>query len=92
MKVLIEVDLPEGQSIPTADDIKRLTSPDWMSVWWHIDDVKECVDYDLTDEQAREVLEMSEKYHDPNYGLNWNAFQVYADQIKTEEEEKNENV
>ena len=90
MKVLIEVDLPEGQSIPTANDIKRLTSPDWMSVWWHIDDVKECVDYDLTDEQAREVLEMSEKYHDPNYGLNWNAFQVYADQIKTEEEEKNE--
>jgi hypothetical protein len=90
MKVLIEVDLPESQSIPTANDIKRLTSPDWMCVWWHIDDVKECVDYDLTDEQAREVLEMSEKYHDPNYGLNWNAFQVYADQIKTEEEEKNE--
>jgi len=90
MKVLIEVDLPEGQSIPNADDIKKLTSPDWMSVWWHIDDVKECVDYDLTDEQARKVLEMSETYHDPNYGLNWNAFQVYADQIKTEEEEKNE--
>jgi hypothetical protein len=92
MKVLIEVDLPEGQSIPTADDIKRLTSPDWMCNWWHISDVQDCVDYDLTDEQAREVLDMADRYHDPNYGLNWNTFQVYADQIKTEEEEKNENV
>lgn len=92
MKVLIEVDLPEGQSMPTADDIVRLTSPDWMCNWWHISDVQDCVDYDLTDEQAREVLDMADRYHDPNHGLNWEVFQVYADQIKTEEEEKNENV
>ena len=27
MKVMIEINLPEGQKIPTSDDILRLTSP-----------------------------------------------------------------
>jgi hypothetical protein len=40
MKVVIEIDLPDGQAIPTESDIKRLTSPDWLASWWHIDDVK----------------------------------------------------
>ena len=37
MKVMIEIDLPEGQKIPTSEDILRLTSPDWIASWWHID-------------------------------------------------------
>ena len=40
-KVMIEIDLPEGQAIPDARDIVRLTDPDWLASWWSIDDVKE---------------------------------------------------
>ena len=39
MKYIIEIDLKEGQGVPTAEDIARLTDPDWMASWWHIDDV-----------------------------------------------------
>ena len=61
MKVMIEIDLPEGQKIPTADDIKRLTNPDWLAEWWHIDDIKDNYRGDMSDEQAREVLQYMEK-------------------------------
>ena len=76
MRVLIELDIPDGQEIPTVEDIKRLTDPNWISDWWHIDDVREQYDgdgeySDLTDEQARKVLGWMKKCHDANVGYNW---------------------
>ena len=76
MKVTIEIDLPEGQAVPTAEDIVRLTSPDWIADWWHISDVQEqyCGDgeyYDLDDDQCRRVLEIMKANHDANIGYNW---------------------
>jgi hypothetical protein len=81
MRVMIEIDLPDGQEIPTADDIKRLTSPDWISDWWHIDDLEDA-DWDdriATEEDYREILRRAKKYLDSNDGLNWDTMQCYID-------------
>jgi hypothetical protein len=84
MRVTIDIDLPEGQQLPTATDILRLTSKDWIASWWHIEDVKGCVDYDLTDDQAREVLRIADKTHDAENGINWTVLQTIADQLTGE--------
>ena len=56
MRVMIELDLPDGQSIPSVEDIKRLTSPDWHADWWSYEDAMS-QNEDLTEDEAREVLE-----------------------------------
>ena len=91
-KLTIEIDLPEGQAIPSADDIARLTNPDWIASWWHIDDIKEQYlgdeEYsELTDEEAREVLRLADKYHDCENGLNWEVFDSWADHVKAQRKE-----
>ena len=70
MKVTIEIDLPEGQTLPTEHEILTLTSPDWIHDAWHISDVQMEHDW-LTDDQAREVLAMVHKRRDCNVGINW---------------------
>lgn len=89
MKHIIEIELPDGQAVPTAEDIARLTDLNWISAWWHIDDVKEVYlgdeEYDqLTDDEAREVLRRAKKYHDCDVGLNWEVFSDYADDLYAE--------
>jgi hypothetical protein len=89
MKVTIEIDLPEGQAIPSAYDCARLTDPNWLASWWHIDDIKEQYlgdgEYsELTDEEAREVLRLADKEHDCEYGLNWEVFDGWADYVKAQ--------
>ena len=86
MKVMIEIDLPNGQAIPRADDIKRLTSPDWLASWWHIDDVKS-LNKKLTKQECRDVLGIVGHRHDANIGINWDFIQFYIDQIIEEREE-----
>jgi hypothetical protein len=81
MKVIIEIDLPEGQKIPYPEDILRLTSPDWISDWWHIDDLEyaDWQDHDVTEDDYREILRHAKKYLDSNSGLNWETMQCYID-------------
>ena len=39
-KFMIEVDIPNGRSVAEAEmAVKRAFDPDWVSEWWHIDDV-----------------------------------------------------
>ena len=89
-KVTIEIDLPEGQAIPDPRDVLRLTSPDWMASWWHIDDVQSFRDYDendperLSDEEAREVLRLMDKYHDCEIGINWDVIDNWIDHVTTQ--------
>ena len=60
MKVMIEIDLPDGQKIPTSEDILRLTSPDWIASWWHIDDVLgQSHGWDCSPRIERSVLDSS---------------------------------
>ena len=84
MKVMIEINLPEGQKIPTSEDILRLTSPDYISHWWHIDDCKGFLDYELTDDEYREVLRRVNKYHDCYEGITWLTIEHYVDSVASE--------
>jgi hypothetical protein len=86
MKVMIEIDLPDGQAIPRADDIKRLTDPDWICDWWHIDDVQSLQE-DLTDDECREVLKTIEHGFDATVGINWDVISYYIDQVIEERED-----
>jgi len=83
MKVVIEVDIPDGWSIPQPEDVKRLVDPDWIASWWHIDDVIEQAepDYQLTEEEAREVLKWMEKWHDCNEGHSWDSMDNCINQV-----------
>jgi hypothetical protein len=94
MKVIVEFDLPEGQAIPDPRDIVRLTDPDWIASWWHIDDIiqqdngAEDEPYsDLTHEEAREVLRLMDKYHDCDVGINWDVIDSWIDHVKAQRKE-----
>ena len=83
MKVIIEIDLPDGQAIPKEDDIKRLTSPDWISHWWHIEDVESC-DWDgveVTEDDLREVLKWVDHSVDSSIGISWDTLQCHVDEM-----------
>ena len=90
MRVMIEIDLPDGQQIPTADDIKRLTDPNWLCDWWHIDDIMGNSEIEITEEEAQEVLALAERRKDCNIGLNWDSFTVWTDQVIDAREGNNE--
>jgi hypothetical protein len=86
MKVLIEIDLPEGQRAPTPEEILRLTSPDWVADWWHVSDVQEQYAgdgeyYDLSIEDCRRVLEIMSNNKDANIGFNWDYVAECTEEI-----------
>ena len=90
-KVTIEFDLPEGQAMPNPLDVARLTSPDWHIEWWHYSDVQSDNE-DLTDDEAREVLNIMAHKSDCNIGINWDSISAWADWVRdsrTETEEAN---
>ena len=82
-KVIIEIDLPEGQSLPDPRDIVRLTSPDWHCEWWHYEDVQSVAD-DLSDDEARDVLNIMARKADANIGINWDSIDAWADWVREE--------
>jgi hypothetical protein len=91
MKVVIEIEIPDGQDLPDPRDIVRLTSPDWHCDWWHYSDVQEGNgNEDLTDDEAREVLCLMNKYADCNVGINWDSIDVWADMVREERPEEEE--
>lgn len=47
-----------------------------IAIIWDIDDVHS-LDYDLTDEQAMEVLQMCKKEHDSTMGINWDVIESW---------------
>ena len=88
MKVTIEFELPDGQEVPKVEDIIALTSPDWYTERWHIDDIKNC--RKMTDDQARDVIEMMYKHHDCNVGTNWEYIETMIDFVLPDLEEDEE--
>jgi len=90
MKMMIEVDIPQGRSIAEAEGaVKRAFDPDWMASWWHIDDVKgqangwneEDTEHSITDEEAREVLRLADKYHNCEVGICWDVLDGWIDHV-----------
>ena len=63
-----------------------------ISITWYLDDI---IDRDeelrdegedkITEDQARAVLEMLERKHDANHGINWEVIDFWIDQVKNEE-------
>jgi len=93
MKVMIEVDIPAGRSKAEAEAaVQRHFDTDWMASWWHISDIHiqaniaEGEDSDeaeeITDEEAREVLRLMNKYHDSNVGICWDVIDSWIEHIK----------
>jgi hypothetical protein len=91
MKMMIEIDVPEGRSVSEAEvAVKRTFNPDWVSEWWHIDDVAgqaESQGETLTEDECRDVLAMVMSEHDCNVGINWDVIDHFIGQIVEEREE-----
>lgn len=89
----ISVNLPAGMS---ADEFARrvamISNPEWIASWWHISDVHmhanilEGIDSDeadeITDNEAREVLRLADKYHNSELGINWDVLESWIDHVK----------
>ena len=78
----ITINAPEGADIDyITKRAEQAASPDWLMEVWHISDVQEATDKDLTDEQCREVLRRVDHYHDANIGINWDVIRYHADMV-----------
>jgi hypothetical protein len=95
MKMMIEVDIPNGRSVAEAEMAVKMTfNPDWVAEWWHIDDIIQQDDgaedephSDLTEDEAREVLRLMTKEHDCEVGINWDVIDAWIDHVKAQRKE-----
>lgn len=71
------------QLVNQLRDAQRLTDPDWIATWWHIDDVKSLRDDDEqpSDDTCREVLRLVDKYHDAEIGISWETLRYWLDEV-----------
>jgi hypothetical protein len=60
--------------------ISMLVSPDWLTSFWSIEDVKEVADH-LSDDECRAVLDRVESNHDAEVGINWDVLRFHAEQV-----------
>lgn len=62
-------------------EFNRSILPDEISITWHFTDIQE-VDESLTNDEARKVLQLINKNHDANIGINWETIQAWIDYFK----------
>jgi hypothetical protein len=55
--------------------------PDEINISWHFTDVQE-VDDTLTNEEARQILQLIKEKHDANIGVNWETIGAYIEYFK----------
>jgi hypothetical protein len=55
---------------------------DEISINWHFTDIQE-VDDSLTNDEAKQVLQLIKKNHDANIGVNWDTIKAWVDYFKT---------
>ena len=56
----------------------------YIHIKWHIDDIKAAAEQmgiasRMTDEDAREILEIVKYRHDASVGINWDVIEVHID-------------
>ena len=56
--------------------------PDEISINWHFTDIQE-VDDSLTNDEARQILQLIKKNHDANIGVNWDTIKAWIDYFIT---------
>lgn len=81
-ELLMKLGFTEKTMVICEDALK-----DTIAISWHIDDIKE-LDSTLSDDEAREILEMAEDMHDATVGINWDVLQEVINIYKTREEMK----
>jgi hypothetical protein len=59
---------------------QMLASPDNIAIFWGTEDVQQVAPH-LTDEEAREVLNVANRRHDANMGINWDVLESIADML-----------
>jgi hypothetical protein len=55
--------------------------PDEISITWHFTDVQ-AVDDTLTNDEARQVLQLIKSGHDATVGINWHTIQAWIGYFK----------
>jgi hypothetical protein len=56
--------------------------PDEINISWHFTDVQE-VDDSLTNDEARQILQLIKEKHDANIGVNWGTIGAWIEYFKT---------
>ena len=94
MRHLEVVVMPNGEIICMGKTVgwvsemgKYLSEPennkDEISIKWCVEDVKGMEGYeDLTDEEARQVLQFAQSEHDAEVGINWEVLEYWADKVR----------
>jgi hypothetical protein len=55
---------------------------DEISINWHFTDILS-VDDSLTNDEARQVLQLIKEKHDANIGVNWETIEAWIDYFKS---------
>lgn len=58
--------------------------PDKISITWHFTDIQE-IDDSLTNDEARQILQLLAKYHDCNQGISWTVIEAVIDTFRSSE-------
>ena len=58
--------------------LNRNLLPDSISIEWHFTDIQE-IDDTLTNDEARQILQLLKKCHDCNIGINWETIEATID-------------
>ena len=76
-------ELDQHRVLMNLDEEREYEKANSIQISWHIDDVKataERMDIAITDEDAREILEIVERRHDANLGISWDVIEAHIDQ------------
>ena len=78
----------------SAEKALRLDPENEVEFIWHIEDVKDhaanmCNWPGMTDEEARDILEVMKRRHDCTIGINWDVIDYYVEDAKYEKEKAN---
>ena len=55
--------------------------PDEINISWHFTDIQE-VDDTLTNDEARQILQLIKEKHDANIGVNWETIGAWIEYFK----------
>ena len=86
LRIKVPDNITEEQEIYLRDDAENLVNPDWLHIFWHVEDVMD-VCPNLDSDQAREVLRIAKKYHNAEVGISWDTFRQIADDTFNNDEE-----
>ena len=88
----VTLNVPDDVTVEKAQDaLDQALSPDWISLHWHISDVQDAAGShpEMSDEDARDILEELDNRHDCNYGVTWDTIHHYVDMWREHQEEDN---